>query len=125
MSLVDESGRVVSGCDCRDACSDCPCSCLDGLDVGRECGPGCRCGPECGSRSSQKGVAVRVKIVRDGRKGWALCADQFIRKGQFVFEYAGNLKNRILEKSFMQIIVFQKMASEAENIYDLFKLITD
>ncbi|XP_057445863.1 histone-lysine N-methyltransferase SUVR3 [Lotus japonicus] len=91
VSLVDESGRVVSGCDCRDACSDCPCSCLDGLDVGRECGPGCRCGPECGSRSSQKGVAVRVKIVRDGRKGWALCADQFIRKGQFVFEYAGEL----------------------------------
>lgn len=96
---MDELGRAVSGCDCRGACGGddgCPCSGLDGLggDVGRECGPSCRCGPEeCGNRSSRKGVAVRVKIVRgDGRKGWGLFADQFIREGQFLFEYAGNLK---------------------------------
>ncbi|KAJ1393273.1 SET domain [Sesbania bispinosa] len=96
VSLVDELGHAVSGCDCNEACGDaslgCPCLGFDGLDdVDRECGPGCRCGPECGNRSSQKGVAVRVKIVRDRRKGWGLCADQFIPKGQFVFEYAGEL----------------------------------
>lgn len=97
MSLVDELSLRVSGCDCE-ACGDsglgseCPCLGLDGLggDVGSECGPGCRCGPECGNRLTQNGVAVRVKIVRDRRKGWCLYADQFIRKGQFLFEYAGN-----------------------------------
>ena len=98
VSVVDDSGRnVLSGCDCE-ACGDvgsgCPCLGLGGLDdVGSECGPGCRCGLECGNRSTQKGVAVRVKIVRDGRKGWGLRADQWIRKAQFVFEYAGNWKS--------------------------------
>ncbi|KAJ1383765.1 hypothetical protein SESBI_43115 [Sesbania bispinosa] len=44
---------------------------LDGLDdVGRECGLGFRCGPKCWNRSSQKGVAVRMKIVRDRRNEW-------------------------------------------------------
>ncbi|KAK7315518.1 hypothetical protein VNO77_34068 [Canavalia gladiata] len=93
ITLVDELGRASSGCDCE-ACagSECPCLGLDGLDdVGRECGPGCRCGIECGNRSSRNGLAVRVKIVRDKRKGWGLHADQFIRKGEFVFEYAGEL----------------------------------
>ncbi|TKY46316.1 Histone-lysine N-methyltransferase SUVR3 [Spatholobus suberectus] len=93
VGLVDGSGRAVSGCDCE-ACagSTCPCAGFEGLnDVGRECGPGCRCGPECGNRLTRNGVAVRVKIVRDERKGWGLHADQFIRKGEFVFEYAGEL----------------------------------
>ncbi|RDX87408.1 Histone-lysine N-methyltransferase SUVR3, partial [Mucuna pruriens] len=93
VGLVDGSGRAVLGCDCE-ACagSACPCAGLDGLDdVGRECGLGCRCGPECGNRFTRNGVAVRVKIVRDERKGWGLHAHQFIRKGDFVFEYAGEL----------------------------------
>lgn len=76
------------------ACDGEGCPCKGGLDkvdeVIRECGPGCRCGPECRT-TSRKGVAVRVKIVRDKRKGWGLCADQFIAKGEFLFEYAGEL----------------------------------
>ncbi|CAJ1947844.1 unnamed protein product [Sphenostylis stenocarpa] len=93
VGFVDGAGRAVSGCECEVCASaDCPCASLDGLDdVGRECGPGCRCGPECGNRLTRNGVAVRVKIVRGWRKGWGLHADQFIGKGEFVFEYAGNL----------------------------------
>jgi len=93
VGFVDGTGRAVSGCDCE-ACDggECPCAGLDGLDdVGRECGPGCRCGPECGKRLTRNGVAVRVKIVRHRRKGWGLHADQLIAKGEFVFEYAGDL----------------------------------
>jgi len=93
VGFVDAAGRAVSGCECE-ACAgaECPCAGLDGLDdVGRECGPGCRCGPECGNRLTRNGVAVRVKIVRHRRKGWGLHADQFIAKGAFVFEYAGDL----------------------------------
>lgn len=93
VGLVDASGRAVAGCECV-ACDGEGCPCKGGLDkvdeVIRECGPGCRCGPECRT-TSRKGVAVRVKIVRDKRKGWGLCADQFIAKGEFLFEYAGEL----------------------------------
>ncbi|KAK7364721.1 hypothetical protein VNO80_13462 [Phaseolus coccineus] len=93
VGFVDGAGRAVSGCECE-ACAgaECPCAGLDGLDdVGRECGPGCRCGPECGNRLTRNGVAVRVKIVRHRTKGWGLHADQLIAKGEFVFEYAGEL----------------------------------
>ncbi|XLR35207.1 hypothetical protein S83_063107, partial [Arachis hypogaea] len=92
-SRIPAESSVLSGCDCE-ACggvgSDCPCLGLGVLDdVGSECGPGCGCGPECGNRSIQNGVAVRVKIVRDARKGWCLHSDQWIRKEEFLFEYAG------------------------------------
>lgn len=93
VSLVDESGEIVSGCDCR-GCEDqgrCPCIGEDGLDVANECGPSCGCGLKCGNRLTQGGVSLRLKVVRDKRKGWGLFADQFIEKGQFVCEYAGEL----------------------------------
>ncbi|KAK4282096.1 hypothetical protein QN277_013512 [Acacia crassicarpa] len=97
VSLVDEEGQSVSGCDC-DTCGDvgdeynrCPCSNLAGLDVANECGLSCKCGLQCGNRLSQKGISVRLKIVRDRRKGWGLYSDQLIQKGQFVCEYAGEL----------------------------------
>ncbi|KAE8099747.1 hypothetical protein FH972_017703 [Carpinus fangiana] len=93
VSLVDELGESVSGCDCQ-SCEDddrCPCIGLNGSDVASECGPSCGCGLECRKRLTQRGVSLRLKIVRDRRKGWGLFADQFIGKGQFVCEYAGEL----------------------------------
>ena len=77
VSLVDELGHSVSGCDCE-RCDDedpdgCPCfSEMDELDMGNECGPSCGCGLECGNRLTQRGVSMRLKIVRDRRKGWGL-----------------------------------------------------
>ncbi|KAL5079291.1 hypothetical protein RYX36_007712 [Vicia faba] len=87
VSLVD-----VVGCDCGEVCGD-GCGCLGFCDdVGRECGPGCFCEVGCGNRVSRNGVAVRVKIVRcGGHKGWGLFADQVVHKGQFLFQYAGEL----------------------------------
>ena len=96
MSLVDESGHIVSGCDCESYDCDsedqdgCPCFYeLIGSDMASECGPSCGCELECGNRLTQQGVSVKLKIVRDSRKGWSLYADQFIQKAQFVCEYAG------------------------------------
>ncbi|XLS97803.1 hypothetical protein HN51_040538, partial [Arachis hypogaea] len=108
VSLVDELGQsVLSGCDCE-ACggvgSDCPCLGLGVLDdVGSECGPGCGCGPECGNRLIQNGVAVRVKIVRDARKGWCLHSDQWIRKKEFLFEYAVLVSRQFVDMTRMRI----------------------
>ncbi|QHN86252.1 Coatomer subunit [Arachis hypogaea] len=69
----------------------------------RECGPGCGCGPECGNRLIQNGVAVRVKIVRDARKGWCLHSDQWIRKKEFLFEYAVLVSRQFVDMTRMRI----------------------
>ncbi|XP_057950163.1 histone-lysine N-methyltransferase SUVR3 [Malania oleifera] len=95
--LVSESGGSAYGCDCEkcnevgDGGFSCPCSSLNSSEIVTECGPSCRCGLECGNRVTQKGISVRLKIVRDWRKGWGLHADQLILCGQFVCEYAGEL----------------------------------
>ncbi|KAF5725741.1 histone-lysine N-methyltransferase SUVR3-like [Tripterygium wilfordii] len=98
VSLMDESGESVHGCDCS-SCEEvdddgfgCPCVIYcEGLGIVSECGPICGCGVECGNRLTQRGVSVKLKIVRDRRKGWSLFADQLIQQGQFVCEYAGEL----------------------------------
>ncbi|XP_068634095.1 histone-lysine N-methyltransferase SUVR3 [Aristolochia californica] len=90
-------GGIGSGCDCRvcykEGYQGCPCSLvIDGLtEVMTECGVNCDCGLECGNRLTQRGVSVRLKIVKDKFKGWGLHADQFIDNGTFVCEYAGEL----------------------------------
>ncbi|WJX25429.1 [histone H3]-lysine(4) N-trimethyltransferase [Trifolium repens] len=98
VKTVDELESVsfvdVVGCECGEVCDDDDgCLCFDGGDgdVGRECGMGCSCGRECGNRVSQNGVRVRVKIVKCDGKGWGLFADQVIAKGEFLFQYAGEL----------------------------------
>lgn len=64
----------------------------EGLEeIANECGPSCRCGLECANRLSQRGIRVKLKVVRDFIKGWGLHAAQSIREGQFVCEYAGEL----------------------------------
>uniref|UniRef100_A0A1J3DRU2 Histone-lysine N-methyltransferase SUVR3 n=1 Tax=Noccaea caerulescens TaxID=107243 RepID=A0A1J3DRU2_NOCCA len=93
VSLVDESGERMFGCECE-RCEDGYCQCLAFAgteEIANECGPGCGCGSGCPNRVTQKGISVRLKIVRDEKKGWCLHADQLIKKGQFICEYAGEL----------------------------------
>ena len=79
VSLVDELEHSVSGCDCK-RCDDedpdgCPCfSEMDELDMRNEYELSCECELECENRLTQRGVLVRLKIVRDRRKGWGLYA---------------------------------------------------
>lgn len=56
-----------------------------------ECGAACSCTHSCKYRVTQHGLAVKVAVVRDHLKGWGLQAVQFISKGSFAFEYAGEL----------------------------------
>ncbi|CAH9134760.1 unnamed protein product [Cuscuta epithymum] len=82
------------GCDCSRGCSESSgCSCWDSAEFpSRECGPSCSClSSECGNRLTQKGISVRLKIVKDKRKGWSLCAADLIPKGMFICEYSGEL----------------------------------
>lgn len=56
-----------------------------------ECGVTCSCSSTCHFRVTQKGLAVKVQVVKDHLKGWALRAAQHIARGSFVCEYAGEL----------------------------------
>lgn len=90
MNVVGES---MCGCECE-RCEEGYCQCLAlaaGAEIVNECGSGCGCGSDCPNRVTQKGVLVRLKIVRDEKKGWCLCSDQLIKKDQFICEYAGEL----------------------------------
>ncbi|XP_042375524.1 histone-lysine N-methyltransferase SUVR3-like isoform X2 [Zingiber officinale] len=97
-----------SGCGCKD-CSFggelgiCPCLSPEegaflasgpGMELMLECGANCSCGDECLNRSTQRGVSVKLRIVKDEKKGWGLHAAQFIARGQFVCEYAAQIMLR-------------------------------
>lgn len=89
VSLVDSDSMY--GCECK-RCEEGYCECLAGTEeIANECGSGCGCGSDCPNRVTQKGISVRLKVVRDEKKGWCLCSDQLIKKGQFICEYAGEL----------------------------------
>ncbi|KAF9595710.1 hypothetical protein IFM89_003452, partial [Coptis chinensis] len=90
------------GCDCEGICSGDECVCcrlkpeFDSefgfeYEVMSECGERCVCDLSCRNRLTQNGVSVRLRVVKDGRKGWGLHAGEFIRQGEFVCEYAGEL----------------------------------
>uniref|UniRef100_A0A7N1A9L3 Histone-lysine N-methyltransferase SUVR3 n=1 Tax=Kalanchoe fedtschenkoi TaxID=63787 RepID=A0A7N1A9L3_KALFE len=97
LGRIGEEGVIFefgSGCDCESCGEECPCDLgFEDFGVVNECGRGCGCGMECGNRVSQRGINLRLKIVKDGRKGWGLYAAELIQCGQFVCEYAGELLN--------------------------------
>ncbi|XP_011624457.2 histone-lysine N-methyltransferase SUVR3 [Amborella trichopoda] len=101
---VDSLTMGSPGC----GCGDCflnedgkKCGCRDfgggllegGLEFGAilECGSGCNCKEECRNRVNQKGISVRLRVVKHESKGWGLHAAQLIRRGEFVCEYAGEV----------------------------------
>nr|CAB3474402.1 unnamed protein product [Digitaria exilis] len=99
---LDGFPSAVCGCACEaEECGGPRCACADaeadaagsGSEAGmgslKECGDECACGPACGNRRTQRGVAVRLRVVRDVHKGWGLHAAEALGRGQFVCEYAG------------------------------------
>ncbi|KAK1426136.1 hypothetical protein QVD17_14805 [Tagetes erecta] len=91
---VEDVCRCEYECECERVDGDlimCPCSKQKLSGLIWECGSGCNCGSKCRNRVSQGGVFVRLKIVRSVRKGWGLHADEFVKCGEFVCEYAGEL----------------------------------
>lgn len=83
---------AAGGCSCAPACeSECRCSSgpEGGMELKMECGANCSCGSECGNRVTQRGISVRLRVVKHPQKGWGLHAAQFVRSWEFVCEYAG------------------------------------
>ncbi|KAG8464823.1 hypothetical protein KFE25_010191 [Diacronema lutheri] len=56
-----------------------------------ECNSRCGCSAECANRVLQLGSRARVSVFKTASKGWALRADERLRRGTFVCEYTGEV----------------------------------
>ncbi|KAF3457532.1 hypothetical protein FNV43_RR02190 [Rhamnella rubrinervis] len=93
-----------TGCDCTLNCSD-DCFCalknggefaydshgilLRGKPIVFECGPFCRCPPQCRNRVTQNGLRNRLEIFRSRETGWGVRSMDLIHAGAFICEYTG------------------------------------
>ncbi|KAK4256211.1 hypothetical protein QN277_009107 [Acacia crassicarpa] len=95
------------GCNCTDRCSDpttCSCAIRNGgipfnhtgcivevKSLVYECGPSCKCPPDCYSRVSQHGIKFPLEIYKTEKRGWGVRSLCSIPSGSFVCEYIGEL----------------------------------
>ncbi|NWR69817.1 SETMR methyltransferase, partial [Centropus unirufus] len=56
-----------------------------------ECNAMCQCGESCQNRVVQRGLQFRLEVFKTEKKGWGLRTLEFIGKGRFVCEYAGEV----------------------------------
>ncbi|XP_077181352.1 histone-lysine N-methyltransferase SETMAR [Paroedura picta] len=106
----DPSEISFPGCSCQSAsclAPTCPClpyaenyknSCINyegnQLEYSKpifECNIMCRCGESCPNRVVQRGLQFRLEVFKTAKKGWGLRTLDFIPKGRFVCEYAGEV----------------------------------
>ncbi|XP_003217861.3 histone-lysine N-methyltransferase SETMAR isoform X2 [Anolis carolinensis] len=106
----DPSEISFPGCSCHSAsCVASSCSCLrygenynglciksdkNGLNFCKpifECNTMCQCGELCQNRVIQRGLQFRLEVFKTAKKGWGLRTLEFIPKGRFVCEYAGEI----------------------------------
>ncbi|KAK7405654.1 hypothetical protein VNO78_07222 [Psophocarpus tetragonolobus] len=100
------------GCNCNKTCvpGDLSCSCIqrnegdfpytaNAILVSRkplvhECGPMCKCFPNCKNRVSQTGLKHQMEVFKTKDRGWGLRSLDAIRAGTFICEYAGEVIDR-------------------------------
>ncbi|KAF7487033.1 histone-lysine N-methyltransferase SETMAR [Marmota monax] len=56
-----------------------------------ECNILCQCGEHCRNRVVQRGLQFHLQVFKTEKKGWGLRTLEFIPKGRFVCEYAGEV----------------------------------
>ncbi|KAF9617622.1 hypothetical protein IFM89_037685 [Coptis chinensis] len=101
------------GCSCQSTClpGDPHCSCVmknggslphtaNGVLVVRkhvihECGPSCKCYPNCRNQVSQNGLRVRLEVFKTNDRGWGLRSWDPICAGTFICEYAGEVVDEV------------------------------
>ncbi|XP_027360718.1 histone-lysine N-methyltransferase family member SUVH9-like [Abrus precatorius] len=106
--VFHQTGTAM-GCDCVDGCVDgCFCAMKNGGEFpynnsgvllrGKplifECGPFCRCPPNCRNRVTQKGLKNRLEVFRSRETGWGVRSLDLIQAGAFICEYTGVVLTR-------------------------------
>nr|XP_020824127.1 histone-lysine N-methyltransferase SETMAR isoform X1 [Phascolarctos cinereus] len=56
-----------------------------------ECNAMCQCSEECKNRIVQRGLQFNLQVFKTDKKGWGLRTLEFIPRGRFVCEYAGEI----------------------------------
>ncbi|KAK1411237.1 hypothetical protein QVD17_37784 [Tagetes erecta] len=107
--FVYHLGAKGGGCECVSGCVEgCFCAKRNGgefaydqnglLVRGKplifECGPQCRCPPNCHNRVSQNGVRNRFEVFRSRETGWGVRSLDLIQAGSFICEYTGVVLTR-------------------------------
>ncbi|CAL5201233.1 unnamed protein product [Lathyrus oleraceus] len=120
------------GCSCsaKKTCvpGDLECSCtqrnegdfpyiIQGVLVSRkplihECGPTCKCFPNCRNRVSQTGLKHQMEVFKTKDKGWGLRSLDPIRAGAFICEYAGE----VIDKARLSQLI--REGDTAEYVFD-------
>ncbi|KAJ1381488.1 hypothetical protein SESBI_45098 [Sesbania bispinosa] len=121
------------GCNCNKACvpGDLSCSCIqrnegdfpytaNSILVSRkqlvhECGPMCRCLPNCKNRVSQAGLKHHMEVFKTKDRGWGLRSLDPIRAGTFICEYAGEVIDRA------KVYYNDEYVFDTSRIYEPFK----
>uniref|UniRef100_A0A2K6EWL4 Histone-lysine N-methyltransferase SETMAR n=1 Tax=Propithecus coquereli TaxID=379532 RepID=A0A2K6EWL4_PROCO len=108
---IDPTQITFPGCICvKTPCLPGTCSCLHSeenyddnsclRDIGSEakyakpvfeCNVLCQCGDHCRNRVVQRGLQFHLQVFKTDKKGWGLRTWEFIPKGRFVCEYAGEV----------------------------------
>ncbi|XP_077619846.1 histone-lysine N-methyltransferase SETMAR [Crocuta crocuta] len=107
---IDPTQITFPGCVCLQTCLPGICSCLrhaenyddnscligTGSEGGCakpvfECNILCRCSDHCRNRVVQQGLRFQLQVFKTEKKGWGLRTLEFIPKGRFVCEYAGEV----------------------------------
>ncbi|XP_006868742.1 PREDICTED: histone-lysine N-methyltransferase SETMAR [Chrysochloris asiatica] len=108
---IDPTEITFPGCTClQTPCVPGTCSCLRHeenydshsclRDVGSEgkyaqpvfeCNALCQCSDRCKNRVVQRGLQFHLQVFKTDKKGWGLRTLEFIPKGSFVCEYAGEV----------------------------------
>ncbi|KAI4486112.1 hypothetical protein M0804_006601 [Polistes exclamans] len=103
INVDDFESVFTSGCSCTLECSECTCTrgsanyindCIieEKLSVPiLECNPYCTCSQNCGNRLVQRGPLNSLQVINIDKKGLGLITTKFIKKGQFICEYAGEI----------------------------------
>ncbi|KAK4285275.1 hypothetical protein QN277_002000 [Acacia crassicarpa] len=135
VSLMQSS----NGCNCTKPCvpGDLNCSCIrrnegdlpytgNGILVSRkslvhECGPTCRCFPNCKNRVSQMGLKHAFEVFKTSDRGWGLRSWDPIRAGSFISEYAGEVIDKGNLHQNEELAMKDEHAFNTNQIYPPFK----
>ncbi|XP_028782331.1 histone-lysine N-methyltransferase, H3 lysine-9 specific SUVH3-like [Neltuma alba] len=127
------------GCNCTKTCvpGDLNCSCIrrnegdfpyigNGILVSRkplihECGPTCRCFPNCKNRVSQLGLRHSLEVFKTRDRGWGLRSLDPIRAGSFICEYAGEVIDKGNLNQNEELAIKDEYAFNTNRIYPPFK----